>query len=121
MTIEQIIAVVTLLTGGGVVGAFVAIKKDRRENKDADLDFTKQLREIAREEVEKTQLQINSLESKVGKLEKRIAELEDNLSAKEKVIKMLVEYIHELHGILTRLGKEIPEAKIEIKEYIGGK
>lgn len=121
MSIEQIIAVITLLTGGGVVGAFVAIKKDRRESKDSDLDFTKQLRDIAREEVEKTQKQICELEKKVGSLEKRIAELEESLSLKERVINLLVQYTKELHQVFIRLEVEIPEPRDELKEYIGGK
>ena len=115
-------AVISLITGGGVITGIVAFTKDRRDARSDDLDFTQQIRDIAKDEVDKTRKEMDKLSEKVTVLEGRIVDLEASLKVKERIIGMLVDYVETLRTMLNGIKPTpvIPAVPKELHEYIKG-
>jgi len=115
-------AIVTVVTGGGLITGYVAFRKDRRDAMHDDLDFTEQIRGIAKDEVDKARAELLVLSNKVTTLENRIIDLETSLKIKERIIGMLVDYIESLRMTLNGVKPTpvIPAVPKELHEYIKG-
>ena len=113
-------AALAFITGGGLVSAIVALKKDRRDARQNDLDYTKQFRDIAKQEVQDTRDELAKTDEKVRELELRIADLEMSVKLKDKIIGLLVEYIGGLRDVLDLVKPTHPLPKVpdEIKDYL---
>jgi len=113
-------AVISFITGGGLVTGVIALRKDKRDSRQTDLDYTKQFREIAIEVVEDTRTEIGVMVTKIENLESRVAELETSVRIKDRIIGLLVEYIGRLRDVLDVLKPPhpLPEVPDELKDYI---
>lgn len=117
-----ITAVLSAILGGGLISSIVAFKKDSRDSRMTELDFTKQIREIAQEEVQSTRDEMVKLKEttaiEISRLSKRVYELERQLKNKENVISSLIIYIKILRDILTTNKHPLPQVPEDIKPYI---
>lgn len=113
-------AIISFITGGGLVTGLVALRKDRRDARQTDLDYTKEFRDIARQEVQETRTEIGAMIVKMKNLESRVAELELSVRIKDRIISLLVEYIGRLRDVLDVLKPPhpLPEVPDELKDYI---
>ncbi len=117
---EVTTAILTFITGGGLVTGIVALRKDRRDSKQEDLDYTKSFREIAKEEVKDMRDELVITQNKVRKLEKRVEDLEQIVKLKDHIIHLLVEYVGILRNALDKVNPPhpLPSVPIELKDYI---
>lgn len=120
---EYLTIINTLIIGvasGGMIGGYVALKKDRRDTLKDDLDYTEQFRTIAKEEVEKTREELKNMGKKVNVLEGKVVELEKALRLKDRTISLLVAYIGRLRDVLDQLKPKhpLPQVPDELKEYL---
>lgn len=121
MTPELVISIILAITGGGVLTSFVAVRKDRRDARSDELDFTKELRSIAIGEVNKLRQDMTTLNNRVTELEKLVSELESELRMKERTIGQMVAYIEQLLEIIHKVelpGVAVPEMPSAVKEYL---
>jgi len=119
-TTTAITTAITLITGGGLISGIVAFRKDRREAMREDLDYTKEFRAIAQQEVRETRSELEIMGKKVKNLEIRIEDLETSVRLKDRIISLLVEYIGRLRDVLDQIKPQhpLPEVPDELKEYI---
>ena len=112
--------VISAITGGGIVGSFIALKKDRRDSLQSDLDYTKQFREIAQQEVKETRVELANMDTKVKSLETRVIDLEAAVRVKDRIISVLVGYIISLRDVLNQVNPPhpLPQVPDEVKDYI---
>lgn len=113
-------AVITFITGGGLIGGIVAWRKDKRDAKQNDLDYTAQFRTIAQEEVKATREELAVMGRQVKELERKVGDLEAAVRVKDRVITILVDYIGRLRDILNLLDpkRPLPLVPDEVKDYI---
>ena len=113
-------AILTFITGGGLVTGIVALRKDRRDSRQEDLDYTKEFREIAKEEVRETRAELAQTQQQVKHLEERIGYLEQSVRLKDHIIHLLVEYVGLLRNALNKVNPPhpLPIVPTELKDYI---
>ncbi len=112
--------VISVITSGGVVGGFVALRKDRREAKKDGLDYVKEFQEIAKEAVRTTKEELDKTNEKVNNLEARVVELETSVKMKDRIISLLVAYIGKLRDVLDHIkpAHPLPVVPDELKDYL---
>ncbi len=112
--------VISFITGGGLAGSVVALRKDRRDARKTDLDYTREFREIARQEVQDTRAELSIMDKKVANLEARVVELETSVKMKDRIISLLVAYIGKLRDVLDHIkpAHPLPVVPDELKEYL---
>ncbi len=82
--VQTILAIITALSGGGILGVFIERKKRKAETRSVEADVFSKMEEQYKKYIEHTKIQFEELKRENDVLRKRINELEAQLKLLKK-------------------------------------